>query len=582
MEITQLVEIKDVTKRVQDATRNLAEAKFQQALKSEFGRIEKECATSDKFRCDVVTLYHGGAYHLYKYRRFMDVRLVFAPEMSIAFFGGDPDNFNFPRFDLDASFVRVYEDGKPAVTEHHLEFAAKTPKEGELTFTSGHPGGTSRLLTMAQLEEQRDHKLPDRLMRLAQWRGFLYEYGKKGAEAKRVSTDDLFSIENSFKALEGERQALLEKRFWAAKEAAEKELRAKVDADPALKKKFGGAWDGIARAIEEYYQIDEEYLLLEKMQGFDSDLFHHARKIVRAGDELPKKNDDRLLEYQESKLPFLKHSAFSPAPIDADYEIAKLAFTLIRLRERLGTDHPFVKKILGKDSPDEVAARLVRGSKLADVAERKRLWDGGKKAIAASKDTMIQLAVAIDGEARKVRKRFEEKVEGPTKKYEEQIAQARFAVYGMNTYPDATFTLRLSYGQVKGWTENGKTVKPFTSLGGTFERATGKEPFALPASWLGAKGRLDAGMPFNMVTTNDIIGGNSGSPLINKNAEIVGLVFDGNIHSLGGEFGFDVAKNRTVVVTGESILHVLTKIYGADRIVEEIKQPPVKPKTASR
>jgi hypothetical protein len=570
-EVNQLVEITDVTDRVLAATRGLEGEKFYSAYKAEQAKIEKECATSETLRCDLVSLYHGGLYNLYKYRRYQDVRLVFAPELQIAFFGGDPDNFMFPRYDLDVAFIRVYEDGKPAATPNHFSFAAKPLKAGDLTFVSGNPGSTDRLLTVAQLQYQRDHALVDALLHLAQYRGFLNEYAKRSPEARRVATSEIFYVENSYKAIKGEYKALVQPQFFGTLALAEKDLRAKIDADPNLKKKYGGAWDAIEKAQAKAHELRLELRYIERGYGFDSELFEWARTLVRAADELPKKNEVRYKEFRESNLPAVKARTFAAKPIDVDFEIAKLSYSLTMLREELGPDHPFVKKVLGKDSTDDVAARLVKGSKLADPALRKRLWEGGKKAIAASDDAMIKLVRSIDAEGRKLRDRHENEIESVLKKNAELIARARFDAYGMSTYPDATFTLRLSYGTVKGWTESGKQVKPFTQIAGAFERATGKPPFDLPRSWLDAKAKLDLKTPFNFVSDNDIIGGNSGSPVLNKDGEVVGIAFDGNIHSLGGAYGFDAAVNRCVSVDSRAILHALDKVYGAERLVKELK-----------
>lgn len=570
-ELNRLEEITDVTERIAKATRGLSGQKYNDALKKETANIEKECAKSEKLRCDVVNLYHGGLYHLYKYRRFQDVRLVFAPELAIAFFGGDPDNFNFPRYALDVAFLRVYEDGKPVSVEHFFPWSKAGAKEGELTFVSGHPGRTERLLTMAQLAYQRDVSLPDRLLYLAEYRGFLSEFGRRGEEEKRTSESELFYTENSYKALKGRYKALLDEEFFGQKEAEEKALREKVEADPDVKKKYGDAWKEIEKALEEGKKIRTSYIYIEGGLGFETQYFNIARTLVRGATEITKPNEKRLPEFTDARLPRVKQQLLKEVPIYDQFEIAKLTFSLTKLREDLGSDHPFVKKVLGKESPEEMAERLVKGTKLKDAAVRKQLWEGGKKAIDASKDPMIELVKSIDAEARALRKQYEDQVEAVIKKNEEKIAQARFAIYGTNTYPDATFTLRLSYGKVAGFEEKGRKIAPFTYLGGVFDRATGREPFKLPQSWLSAKSRLNPKVPFNFTTTHDIIGGNSGSPVLNKNAEIVGLIFDGNIHSLGGAYGFDESLNRAVSVHSEVIIHALEKIYGAQRLVEELR-----------
>ncbi|ATB48093.1 S46 family peptidase [Corallococcus macrosporus] len=582
MEINQLVKITDVTETLNKATQGLTGKKYADTLKAKMSELEQACSAGNaKARCDVVTLYQGGQYNLYEYKRFQDVRLVMAPEHAIAFFGGDPDNFEFPRYDLDVTFLRVYEDGKPATTNNFFKWSDKGAKEGELTFISGHPGRTSRGLTVAELEFHRDVQLPKTLMMLSEMRGMLTEFGRRGAEQRRISTNMLFGVENAVKALKGRHEALLDKAFFAQKVAAEQELRKKVNANPEMKKKYGAAWDEIAKAQTELRNIRKDLAFMENGSGLSSTLFSLARTLVRGAEELNKPNGERLREFNQANVPALEAQLFSPAPIYPELEIARLTFSLTKMREELGSDHPFVKKVLGKESPEKLAARLVKGTRLRDVKARQALYKGGKAAIAASKDPMVQLAAALDPDMRAVRKSYEENVESVIRKNSELVAKAKFDIYGTNQYPDATFSLRLSYGAVKGYTENGKQVSPITQMAGTFAHATGEEPFALPKSWLKNEKALDGTTPMNFVSTNDIIGGNSGSPVINKDAEIVGIVFDGNIHSLGGEYGFDESVNRSVSVHSEAIIESLTKIYGATRLLEELrpgstKVPPVK------
>jgi hypothetical protein len=583
IELNQLVAISDVTKRIRGATQGLEGQKFAEAERAEMATIEKECAQgSDQVRCDVVTLYHGGIYDLYKYKRFQDVRLVFAPEFAIAFFGGDPDNFNFPRYDLDVSFIRAYENGKPAQTEHHFRWSKAGAKEGELTFVSGHPGATSRDLTLSQLAFERDVALPDALMYLAEQRGFLTEYTRRGPEQYRTAESDLFYIENSYKALKGRREALVDDSLMQSKVRRENALRAKVKGN----REVAGAWDAIAKAVAREEQIHDRLLYLEgsptsggafrRPRGFgvgDLSYFRNARTLVRAAEELQKPNEQRLREYTEAALPALKQKLFSTAPVHDDYEMEGLRFALTKLREVLGADDPVVRKVLGKKSPEELAKELVVGTKLKDLAVRKQLFEGGKAAVDASQDPMIRLAKLVDPDAREVRKSYERDVDAVEKRQQALIAKARFATEGTSTYPDATFTLRLSYGSVEGYDEKGKHVSPFTVMGGAFERATGRDPFALPKSWLVANDdkRINPSTPFNMATSNDIIGGNSGSPVFNKNLEVVGLIFDGNIQSLGGEYGFDPAVNRAVSVCSPALIEALDRIYGARRIVNELR-----------
>ncbi len=571
VEVDQLVRIGDVTGRIHKATAGLEGAEYNKALKGEMAKVENECQTSDDLRCEVVSLYHGGIYDLYEYRRYQDVRLVFAPEFRIAFFGGDPDNFMFPRWDLDVSFLRVYENGKPAKMKEHFTWSQGGAGAGELTFVSGHPGGTSRALTIAQLEYQRDVALPERLIRSSELRGLLTEFQRKGPEEKRISTEQLFYLENGIKALRGRWDALRDRRFFASMVRSEQALRAKLAKSPEGAKSLP-ALEAIAKAQDRLRQIRVPYTHLEYGVGFGGDLFHHARTIVRAAEERAKPNERRLREYRESALPELVQTLTSPAPIYPQLEKLLLGHSLTKLREVLGPDDPVVMKILGKQAPQEVAVRVVDGTKLLDPAVRKALYEGGEKAVAASADPMVALAKLADPDARAIRKAFEDEVESVVQKNQERIAEARFSAIGRSTYPDATFTLRLSYGQVKGWRRaDGVYVEPFTTIGGVYERATGRDPFKLPDGWTAAKGKLNLQTRFDFVTTNDIIGGNSGSPVFDRNLQIVGLIFDGNIESLGGDYGFDEAVNRAVAVHSEALIEALSKVYGAQRIVEELR-----------
>lgn len=580
-EIHQLGEISDVTARVHAATRELDGEAFHRAFKAESAAIEKACATSDDVTCEVVSLYHGGIYELYRYRRFSDVRLVFAPEVDIAFFGGDLDNFNFPRYALDVAFLRAYAGGKPATTPEHLSLSKAELRPNDLTFVSGNPGSTERLLTVAQLERLRDHRLIEQLLSLARYRGFLLEYQKRGPEALRVASSEVFGVENRFKALRGEHRALLQRPFFQSLVAAESRLRARVDANPVLKRKYGGAWAAIEQALQAFSAFELDLEWIEGLGGprppwAKTSLFAWAKLLVRASEERTKPNEARLEELSDARLPGLEQRLLAPRPLSQAFEIAKLSFGLHAMREELGADHPFVKKVLGAHAPEELAAELVKGSRLEDVAERKRLWEGGKAAILASKDRMIQLALAIDADGRRLRARYENEIQSVLTRSSELIARARFEVYGMSSSPDATFTPRLSFGTVRGWREPGKTVPAFTTLGGAFERATGRFPFALPKSWLNKRQALALSTPFNFAADNDIVGGNSGSPVVNRQGELVGVVFDGNLHSLGGSYGFDPARSRMVAVDARAITHALDVIYGAGALIRELGAAPAR------
>lgn len=571
MELNQLLQISDVTQRVNGATRGLSGQQFNDALNKEKASITKACATSDDYLCEVVTLYSGSRYDLYKYRRFPDVRIVFAPEKDIAFFGGDPDNFNFPRYDLDVTFLRAYDDGHPAKTENYFKWSREGAKDNMLTFVIGNPGTTDRERTISELEYMRDYELPDYLIQMSEYRGLLTQFQTRGKEQARISNSLLFGVENSIKARRGEYEALVDKVAFSRHTQSELEFRKKVESTPELKNQFGGAWDAIARATARERIVAPRYTDIERGRAFRSRFYGLARQLVRGTEEIPKPNEVRLPEYADAKLPQFRAALFTTAPIYPELEIETLTFSLTKMREDLGPDDPLVHDLLGKRSPREVATDLITNTKLSDVAFRKQLLDGGKSAVETVSDPMIQFACKVDKHARQIRAEYERDVEGVQKKNHELLGRARFAVYGNSIYPDATFTPRVSYGSVRGWVENGKQINPITIIGGVYERNTGSDPFALPQSWLRAKDKLDLTTPFNFVTTNDIIGGNSGSPMINQNAEIIGLIFDGNIWSLGGEFWFDESVNRSVAVHSRVVTEALDKVYGARRVLEEIK-----------
>jgi hypothetical protein len=476
----------------------------------------------------------------------------------------------FPRYDLDVAFLRVYEDEHPLASASYFAWSPAGAREGDLTFVAGHPWGSSRELSVAELEYLRDVALPARLLHLAEARGLMTEFQHRGPEQKRISQSHLFGIENGLKALRGRVEALRNPRFFAAKVAAEQKLRAEVDANPRLRESCAGAWDAIREAEAAARALRARYEVIEQGTGFWSELFWHARRLVRAARELPKPNDQRLREYVDSQKPALTQSLFSPAPIYDELEILTLTHSLTKLREELGADHAFVRQVLGRDSPAELATRLVRGTRLKDAKLRQTLFRGGQAAIEAAKDPMLELARLVDPAARAVRQLHEQRVEAIVGQHSTLIARARYALYGASTYPDATATLRLSFGEVHGFEQGGETVPPLTTLGGAFARATGHDPFALPPSWVDAQPRLDLSTPLDFCTTNDIIGGNSGSPVLDREARVVGLVFDGNLPSLGGDYGYDPVDNRAVAVHSAAVLEALQKIYRATRIVSEL------------
>jgi hypothetical protein len=571
LEVHQLVDMEDVTQTIQTATRGLTEAEFGAALRREISNREQACAEKTKLRCDVVSLYHGGKYHLYKYRRFSDVRLVFLPETQAARFGGDPDNFNYPRYALDVSFLRVYENGKPLQNENAVPVSPKGVSAGDLVFATGNPGSTNRLLTLSQLEFLRDVSYPEQLLYLSGLRGHLLAFAKQSAENQRIALEPIYSVENYCKSLLGQHETLASRMFMKAKQASEETLRAQIQQNPTLEKRFGGAWDALSRATDERRKIHLEHTLIEGGQGFQSTLFQYARHLVRAAEERQKPSGQRLTEYRDSALPSLSHELLAKGAIYPAIETLTLSYSLGFLRERLGPDHPFVKEVFGAYSPEEIARNLVSGSRLYSPAVRRALWEGGEKAVGASQDPMIRFAKAVDLQARLYRRQHELAVETVEKRNAELLAQALFAVLGTGVYPDATFTLRMTYGTVSGFKAFGQDLAPMTLLGGAFVRHTGRFPFVLPPSWVAAKTRLNPQTPLNFTSTLDIVGGNSGSPVLDKEGHVVGVVFDGNLPSLGGAFYYDDLTNRAVSVHSAGLLELLDKVYGAGPLLAELK-----------
>src|SRR5882757_10627984 len=568
-----LVGTEDVTDAVSKAIAGLSETSANDARKRSLTTLEQACeqastkAKSGKLRCQAVTLYQGGQYFLYKYKRYDDVRLVFAPEADIASFGGDPDNFQFPRWSLDFSMLRAYEHGKPAKTPNHLRVNFAGPHADELVFVAGHPGTTQRLETRAQLEFERDVSLPSTLLRTAELRGRYIQFGRSAPADEQLVEAPLNSLENGLKVRRKLLDALHDDALMARKSEDEKALRASAQIaglDP---------WTEIETASLRERALYMPQTFIEGGAGFNSILFRYARLLVRAADERTKPNTERLREYTDAALPRIGQQLYARIPIYSEVEVLTMSFSLQRMREWLGPDHPVVRKLLIKDSPDTLATRLVAETKLDDPAVRKQLWEGGKAAVDASQDPMITLARSLDGGSRAIRKQFEDEVEAPISAASERIAAERFKAYGTQVYPDATFTLRLNYGTVQGWEENGVQVEPFTYLERAFERSTGVSPFKIPDSWMKVKSQLDMRTPFCISTTSDIVGGNSGSPLIDAQGRIVGLMFDGNIHSISGDYWFDAAKNRAIAVHPAIIREALGKVYGAAALLAEMSQP---------
>jgi hypothetical protein len=571
MQAEGLEAITDVTAQVAAATNGLTAEAFVRAKSAAVAKIESDaCAgRTATHNCQVVSLYQGGQNKLYVFRKYSDVRIVFAPEFQTAFFGGDPDNFNFPRYDLDMAFVRLYENGRPVATPTHLRWSAAAPKEAEPVFVSGNPGATSRLLTADQLQVVRDVVMPQNMMQFSELRGRLIGFGRGDPERTRIATRELFGIENSFKVYVGQFQALSQPGAIAAKRAQDEAVRAKVKADPALFQRIGDPWADIAAIQADRVALNARYVLLEARAGYGSPLFGYARRLVRAAEERAKPSAQRLGEYSDARLPLMEKELLDAKPAEAELNALQLEFWLTKVREYLTADAPETVALLGRDSPEDLAVALSRTT-LADPAVRERLWKGGAAAIAASDDPLIRFVRATDATSRAVRREYEAKVIGPTGRAAEKIAQARFAVLGSSVYPDATFSPRLSYGAVQGWTYQGRTVPAFTYLEGLWTRATGKPPFDLAPRWLAAKDKLPGDTVFDISSTNDIIGGNSGSPLINAKGEVVGAAFDGNIHSLGGAFAYDGTINRTVSSSTAAATVALKTVYGQDALVAEL------------
>ena len=574
MELNVLESIEDVTARVEGAVKG--DMKPDQAAKARravMNAIEDEETKKTGLRSNIVTLYQGGAYHLYRFKRYTDVRLVWAPEQQIAFFGGDPDNFEFPRYCLDAAFFRVYENDKPAEIKHFLKWSANGCADGELTFVSGHPGRTNRLATVAELEYTRDIGYPYLMQRLYRMEVLLNAFSARSEENARQAKELLFSVQNSRKARLGGLGGLMDPAVMARKRAEEAKLREAAEKDPKLAD-AKGAWDKVAEVYKTRAKILKRHGMLEGGAAFASDLFGIARTLVRSAQERDKPQAERLREFIDSNKQPLELQLFSEEPIYEGFEILRLADSLASLSEQLGHDDPLVLKVLAGKSPVDRAAELVNGSKLKDVATRKKLYEDGLPAVTASKDPMIELALLVDPESRELRKVMENEVEEPRRQAYAQIAKVKFALEGTSTYPDATFTLRLSYGPVKGYQEAGKKVAPITTVGGLYERSKGqnnKAPFDLPPLWAKKKDSINLDTPFNFVSTADIIGGNSGSPVVNKAGEVVGLIFDGNIQSLVLDFAYSDDQARAVSVCSQVITEALRKVYDASPLADELQ-----------
>ena len=579
LELNQLVGIEDVTARVMSAVKpDMTTAQANAARNAEINNISAEAGKKNGLRNDVIALYQGGQYNLYTYKKYTDVRLVFAPEFEIAFLGGDPDNFEYPRYDLDLALFRVYENDRPIHSANFFKWSEQGSKEGDLVFVSGNPGRTNRLDTVAHLEYLRDFGIPLLLKYLQHLHDLYTRYGALGAEQERRAHEDLFSADNSLKAYIGEegapgRGGLKDPSVISAKKKAEDELRKLVAAKPKMQKEYGDAWETIAKERKELPSYERERRFLESGWGFSSDYFNFARTLVRMAEESAKPNAQRLPEYTNGNRESLEQGLYSPAPIYDDFEKMKLANSLALMRDEMGANNDIVKRVLHGKNPEARAEELISGTKLKNVDARKQIAAGGQQAIASSDDPMIQLARSIDTQARAARKRYETEVIAVERSNYGKIARALFETKGNSMYPDATFTLRLSYGTVKGYKIDGKTYAPFTDLAGLWQHARehgDKYPYHIPESWEKARSSLNLKTPLNFVSDADIIGGNSGSPVINRKGEIVGLIFDGNIQSLPGDFYFDGAINRAVSVDVRGMFEALRKVYHADAVVSEL------------
>jgi len=583
LELNVLISIEDVTQRVNAAVQpGMSPDEANAARRNVMAQIEKESKEKTGLRSDVVTLYQGGIYNLYRYKRYDDVRIVFAPEQQAAFYGGDPDNFEYPRFDLDICIFRAYENGQPAKIDNYLKWNSKGPADGELTFVSGHPGKTDRQLTVSELAEMRDKEDPYILDLLKRREVLLTAFSQRSFENARRVKEDLFGIQNSRKAFNGVEAALLDPEIWSAIDAREQKVRSAMTA--GAQSQASSAFDRIKQAQDATAKILPVYHYFEQSRGkatatyrapraFYSTLFKYARRLLRHAEEMSKANGERFAEFRDSNKESLELDLFSSEPVYDDVEIATLTDSLTDMANALGADDPLVKQVLAGKSPVERATELVTGSKLKGVDLRKKLYAGDAAAISAAQDPMIELARLVDGPAREARKVYETQDEIKQQAYAE-IAKARFTAEGTGTYPDATFTLRLSFGDVRGYEEVGKQIPAHTTLAGLYERAAqhnNQAPFDLPKRWIDRKAKLNLSTPFNFVSTADIIGGNSGSPVVNKANEFVGIIFDGDIQSLALDIAYTEKQARAVSVDSAAITEALRKVYDAGALADELE-----------
>jgi hypothetical protein len=569
--VDQLQSIQNVTDRVRGAITGSTPAEQTAQRNAVITRIQDECKQQTQLNCQVVTLYQGGIYSLYRYRRFNDIRLVMAPEGDIAFFGGDPDNFTYPRYDLDLTLLRVYENGQPYSPTDYLKWSQAGAGENELVFVVGNPGSTGRLNTLSQMAFLRDVGYPASLAAYKRSLAIYEQLARTDTSAARRYQNDIFGIANSQKAVTGYRAGLLDTLSMAKKAAFEREFRARIAADPKLQAQYGGTWDAIAAAQRELATFNPQL----RYYGFGggSNLLQLAAGLVRVASESGKPDAERLAQYRGAGLTNIRNAISAPVPIDTAFERLAIAAQLRAAQGELPANDPFLAVALAGKTPDARAAELVRGTRIGDQSFRQTLIQGGAAAIAASTDPMIVFARAVDPLSRAQLARANA-LNATIATNSEKIGQALFAAYGTALPPDATFTLRISDGVVKGFPMNG-TIAPYkTTFYGLYERSAAfddKDPFKLPKRWVDRKANLDMSTPYDFVSTNDIIGGNSGSPVINRNAEVVGLVFDSNIEGVSNRFIFSTDVGRTVSVHSRGITEALRKMYDGKRIADELQ-----------
>jgi hypothetical protein len=571
MTVEILTDIKDVTETMQAAGHGLSGEAFTRARDAEAGRIESEaCGKDPARRCQVVTLYRGGQFKLYTYRRYTDVRLAFAPEHRASAFGGDLDNFSFPRFAVDAAFVRIYENDRPVATPGHFRWNPAPPREDQPVFLSGSPGATQRLLTDDQLRTVAEVSLPLEQLVNSELRGRLIRFSQESEQNAFIAGQALSGIENTYKRGYGRQQALIDERFMAARRRAEQDFRRRVAADARLSKEIGDPWAELSAVQDDARRLYPSFYMLETRAGGGSQLFNWAEDIVRGAQERLKPNAERLPEYGEARLSQVETNLFATRPIYPALDEVQLGWWLSKAREILTVDDPRIGKLLGKESPEALARRLASGTRLGDPAVRRRLWEGGIEAVRASDDPLIRFVLGIQEITRSARSEYEGIVQAPTDRASEALARARFAIYGTSLYPDATGTLRLTYGRVRGWTQAGRTIPYATTFGGLWERATGAAPFDLAPRLAAARDRIPPATVLNVAAATDTIGGSSGSPAVNEAGEIIGANFDSTVLTQRNAYGYDPEVNRSVLVTTAAITAALRHAYGQEHLLAEL------------